>query len=62
MERASEQTSVGGKVGDVQFAVRRRGKVDWRSRPAASLRRGGTLKDEAISERMRHGLLLDGIR
>jgi hypothetical protein len=62
MERASSNKStVGGKIGDVQFAARRRGKVDWRSRPAAALRTEQGAHGEAIAKRMQRGLLLDGI-
>ena len=40
MRHESGTTTITETMTDVQFAVRRAGKVDWRSRPAAALKRG----------------------
>jgi hypothetical protein len=39
MQRGSSTTTI-TETTDIQFAVMPRGKVDWRSRPAAELKRG----------------------
>ena len=43
MRHESGTTTITETTSDIQFAVRRPGKVDWRSRPAAALKRGLTL-------------------
>jgi hypothetical protein len=59
---AQTSTTAPGKVGDVQFAGRRTGKIDWRSRPASALEDGVAEKRRKIERRMERGLLLDGLR
>jgi hypothetical protein len=64
MPKASAQTgtTAPGKVGDVQFAGNRTGKIDWRSRPASALGEDVAAKRRKIERRMERGLLLDGLR
>jgi hypothetical protein len=64
MPKGSAQTSTTapGKVGDVQFAGNRTGKIDWRSRPASALGEDVAAKRRKIERRMERGLLLDGLR
>ena len=59
---ARTSTTAPGQVGDVQFAGRRTGKIDWRSRPASALGDGPATKRRRIERRMERGLLLDGLR
>lgn len=59
---AQTRTTTPGKVGDVQFAGDRRGKIDWRSRPASALGQDVAAKRRRIERRMERGLLLDGLR
>jgi hypothetical protein len=59
---AQRSTTTPGKVGDVQFAGDRRGKIDWRSRPASALGQDVATKRRRIERRMERGLLLDGLR
>jgi len=59
---AQTSTTAPGKVGDVQFAGRRTGKIDWRSRPASALDEDAAAKRRKIERRMERGLLLDGLR
>jgi hypothetical protein len=59
---AQTSTTAPGKVGDVQFAGNRTGKIDWRSRPASSLGEDVAAKRRRIERRMERGLLLDGLR
>jgi hypothetical protein len=59
---AQTSTTTPGKVGDVQFAANRGGKVDWRSRPASALGQDVASKRRRIERRMERGLLLDGLR
>jgi hypothetical protein len=40
MQRGSGTTTITQTNTDIQFAVVPRGKADWRSRPAAALKRG----------------------
>jgi len=40
MQHGSGITTITVTNADIQFAVMSRGKVDWRSRPAAALKRG----------------------
>jgi hypothetical protein len=56
------RTTAPGKVGDVQFASRGTGKIDWRSRPASALDEDVAAKRRKIERRMERGLLLDGLR
>lgn len=44
MRHESGTTTITQTITDVQFAVRPTGKVDWRSRPAAALKRGLSLE------------------
>jgi hypothetical protein len=44
MRHESGTTTITETTSDIQFAVRRPGKVDWRSRPAAALKPGFALK------------------
>jgi hypothetical protein len=60
MQKGSADTTRNQTVADVQFAGRRTGKIDWRSRPAAELR-PHTAPAESVQQRIKHGLLLDGI-
>jgi len=64
MQKGSAQTgsTTPGKVGDVQFAGNRTGRIDWRSRPASALGQDAALKRRRIERRMQRGLLLDGLR
>ena len=64
MEKGSAQSgrSAPGKVGDIQFAGERRGRIDWRSRPAAALGHDAAVKRRRIERRIQRGLLLDGLR
>jgi hypothetical protein len=59
---AQTRTAAPGKVGDIQFAGDRRGKIDWRSRPASALGQDVAAKRRRIERRMERGLLLDGLR
>jgi hypothetical protein len=59
---AETSTTAPGKVGDVQFAGDRMGKIDWRSRPASALGDDVATKRRQIERRMERGLLLDGLR
>ena len=59
---AQTRTTAPGKVGDIQFAGERRGKIDWRSRPASALGHDAAAKRRRIERRMERGLLLDGLR
>lgn len=59
---AQTRTTAPGKVGDVQFAGNRKGKIDWRSRPASALGQDVAAKRRRIERRMERGLLLDGLR
>lgn len=59
---AAETTRTAPAVADIQFAGKRRRKVDWRSRPAAELERTRATQAQAIEQRLERGLLLDGIR
>jgi hypothetical protein len=62
MQHGSGNTTLTQTIADVQFAGRRTGRIDWRSRPAAALGKDAAAHGLAIERRMRHGLLLDGIR
>ena len=64
MPKGSAQTSTTapGKVGDIQFAGNRTGKIDWRSRPASALGHDAAVKPRRIERRIERGLLLDGLR
>jgi hypothetical protein len=64
MQKGSGQssTTAPGKVGDIQFAGKRKGKIDWRSRPASALGHDGAVKRRRIERRIQRGLLLDGLR
>jgi len=64
MQKGSAQTgsTASGKVGDIQFAGNRTGRIDWRSRPAAALGHDAAAKRRRIERRMQRGLLLDGLR
>jgi hypothetical protein len=59
---AQTSTTTPGKVGDVQFAGNRGGKVDWRSRPASAIGQDVASKRRRIERRVERGLLLDGLR
>ena len=59
---AKTSTTAPGKVGDVQFAGKRTGKIDWRSRPASALGHDAAAKRRRIDRRVERGLLLDGLR
>jgi hypothetical protein len=59
---ARTSTTAPGKVGDIQFAGNRTGKIDWRSRPASALGEDVATKRRRIERRMERGLLLDGLR
>jgi hypothetical protein len=60
---AAETTSLTrGAVADIQFAGKRKRRIDWRSRPAAELERTRAEQAAAIERRLEQGLLLDGIR
>jgi hypothetical protein len=59
---ARTSTTAPGKVGDIQFAGARGGKIDWRSRPASALGEDVASKRRRIERRMERGLLLDGLR
>ena len=50
------------KVGDIQFAGNRTGRIDWRSRPASALGHDAGVKRRRIERRIQRGLLLDGLR
>jgi hypothetical protein len=62
MQQDSGSSTLTETIADVQFAGRRTGKVDWRSRPAADLGQNVAPHGVAIERRIRRGLLLDGIR
>jgi hypothetical protein len=62
MQQGSGNSTLTESIPDVQFAGRRTGKVDWRSRPASALGKDAASHELAIERRMRRGLLLDGIR
>jgi hypothetical protein len=62
MPHGSTKTILTEKIADVQFAGRRTGRIDWRSRPAEALGKDIAPHGVAIERRMRRGLLLDGIR
>ena len=59
---ARTSTTAPGRVGDIQFAGNRAGKIDWRSRPASALGENVSAKRRRIERRMERGLLLDGLR
>jgi len=61
MRHESGTTTITETMTDVQFAVRRAGKVDWRSRPAAALARRRDPRAAAVDRRIKRGLLLDGL-
>ena len=64
MQKGSAQTgsTAPGKVGDIQFAGKRTGRIDWRSRPASALGHDSAVRRRRIERRMQRGLLLDGLR
>ena len=62
MQRGAAETTRTPAVADIQFAGRRRRRIDWRSRPAAELERTRAEQALAIERRLQQGLLLDGIR
>jgi hypothetical protein len=62
MQRGHAETTLTETIADIQFAVHRKGKVDWRSRPAADLGKSAAAHEIGIDRRLRRGLLLDGIR
>jgi hypothetical protein len=61
MRHESGTTIITETMTDVQFAVRRTGKVDWRSRPAAALATRRDPRAAAVDRRIKRGLLLDGL-
>ena len=61
MQHGSGNSTLTQTVADIQFAGRRTGKIDWRSRPAAALHKDAAAHELAIERRIRRGLLLDGI-
>jgi hypothetical protein len=61
MRHESITNTITETISDVQFAVRRSGKVDWRSRPAAALAKRLDPRSAAVDRRIQRGLLLDGI-
>jgi len=64
MQKGPAQTgsTAPGKVGDIQFAGERKGRIDWRSRPASALGHDAAVKRRRIERRIQRGLLLDGLR
>lgn len=62
MQRGAAGTTRKVAVSDIQFAGKRRRRIDWRSRPAAELDRRGAAPGIAVERRLEQGLLLDGIR
>jgi hypothetical protein len=63
MQRGAAETSLTtGAVADIQFAGKRKRRIDWRSRPAAEFQRTQAEHALAIEQRLQKGLLLDGIR
>lgn len=61
MQKSSGKTTLGKTVADVQFAGRRTGRIDWRSRPASALGQKPAGR-RAVERRIERGLLLDGLR
>ena len=64
MQKGPAQTgsTAPGKVGDIQFAGERKGRIDWRSRPASALGHDAAVRRRRIERRIQRGLLLDGLR
>lgn len=62
MQHGSGNSTLTQTIADIQFAGRRTGRIDWRSRPAAALQKDAAAHEFAIERRIRRGLLLDGIR
>lgn len=58
---SGNSTTLTETIPDVQFAGRRTGKVDWRSRPAAALAMRRDPRAAAVDRRIKRGLLLDGL-
>jgi hypothetical protein len=61
MQRDAAETTRTAAVADIQFAGKRKRRIDWRSRPAAELDRRGLASGVAVERRLEKGLLLDGI-
>jgi hypothetical protein len=62
MQRGATEATRATEVADIQFAGKRKRRIDWRSRPAAELDRSRLGSSAAVTERLEKGLLLDGLR